>query len=319
MEDKHARFVTFAWFSVGYNLLVILWGAWVRISGSGAGCGSHWPTCHGEVVPPDASTATMIELFHRATSGLSLIVMVIVVVWAYRAFPKKHRVRVGATTAGIFLILEALLGAGLVIFELVADDDSMARAIVIALHLVNTLALVGFGALTAWWAGGGPAPKWANTGIQRWLFVAALVGMVITCMAGAITALGDTLFPIDPLAGEGLVDRIRGDLSAGEHFLVRLRIVHPVLATLMGFYLLGWTTILQWRDETSESVQRWAKAVAALVIVQIAAGLLNVYLAAPGWMQLVHLLLADIMWIAIIILGVAALASTKTTSTMATA
>src|SRR5262249_41187531 len=67
----------FAWFVVAYNIAVILWGAYVRATGSGAGCGSHWPLCNGQVLPSAAQTQTLIEFTHRVTSGLSLVLMAV--------------------------------------------------------------------------------------------------------------------------------------------------------------------------------------------------------------------------------------------------
>ena len=303
------RFTKFAWLSVAYNTFVILWGAWVRITGSGAGCGEHWPTCKGEITPSElsSSVATLIEFTHRITSSLCLVFAIILVVWARRLHAKGHRVRKAAWTALAFLIMEALLGAVLVKYSLVNQNDSVARAIIVALHLMNTLMLVGFGALTAWWGGGGAPLEWskASTG-RRGFLIVVIVLMFITCMAGAVTALGDTLFPIDPQAGSGLWDRIQGDLSSTEHFLIRLRIAHPVLAVGTGLFLLGWTTALRF-DDQKKSVLQWSYAVTAMVLIEIFVGFLNIYLAAPGWIQLIHLFLADALWISVLLLCAALL------------
>src|SRR5215467_12703113 len=70
---RPGRVSAFAWGVLAYNVAVIAWGAFVRASGSGAGCGRHWPLCNGEVVPRPTSVATVIEATHRATSGLALV------------------------------------------------------------------------------------------------------------------------------------------------------------------------------------------------------------------------------------------------------
>ena len=84
------RFSRYAWGTLGLNIFVIVWGAFVRASGSGAGCGSHWPLCNGEVIPQPERIATVIEFFHRITSGLALIAVLVMVVWAFRAKNRKE-------------------------------------------------------------------------------------------------------------------------------------------------------------------------------------------------------------------------------------
>lgn len=122
------RFAIFSWSVLVYNLGIILWGAFVRASGSGAGCGSHWPLCNGEVIPRSPTVQTLIEFSHRLTSGVALILVVALTVAAFRAFPKRHIVRRGALFSLFFMLTEALVGAGLVLFSLVADNASIARA-----------------------------------------------------------------------------------------------------------------------------------------------------------------------------------------------
>jgi heme A synthase len=191
-----------------------------------------------------------------------------------------------------FLLVEAFIGAVLVKKQLVAGDASVSRAVVIALHLTNTMLLTASAATTAWWAmpGGNrrrlPAP--------HGLLAAALAALVLTNMSGAVTALGDTLFPIQPAFGGDLLAKVRSDLSASHHFLVRLRILHPVIALAAAALVLG----VFWRLLRSDSrpLFRWG---ASLVAAEIVLGVLNVWLAAPGWMQILHLLAAQALWIAV--------------------
>ena len=291
------RFGRFALGLLVYLLGVILFGAWVRITHSGAGCGSHWPTCHGQVIPLAPSVETLIEFTHRITSGLLGILGLVYVGWALLRFG-RDRVTAAAAVTLAFIIAEALIGAGLVLRELVADDDSVARAIIITIHLVNTLVLTGAASLTAWWSFDRRELDLGRRGL--WLLVLGLVAIAVTSMTGAVTALGDTLFPVDAAAGGDLLERVRGDLSPAKHFLVRLRIFHPVVAVLAAsilYYLGAWA-----RERATDAITpRFARGLQHAVIAQVALGVLNVGLAAPGWLQLAHLLLAQLVWIAAVL------------------
>src|SRR5262245_62215656 len=83
-------FIRFAWLTLGITIVVIVWGAVVRATGSGAGCGSHWPLCNGVVVPRSPSMATLIELGHRLTSGLALLLVLGLVIGAWRQIGRAH-------------------------------------------------------------------------------------------------------------------------------------------------------------------------------------------------------------------------------------
>lgn len=295
------RFATYTWIVLVYNLAVILWGAFVRATGSGAGCGAHWPRCNGEVIPRAPSTETLIEFTHRLTSGIVLVMVVILVIWAWRAYPRGHRVRLGALWSLIFTIIEALVGAGLVLFELVADNDSTARAVSMAVHLVNTFLLLAAVTLTAWWASGGPAVRLKHQGVVGWLLGLGFAAMLVVGASGAVTALGDTLFPAESLA-EGL----REKFSPTAHLLIRLRVLHPVLAIATGFYLFFVARLVS-RLRPDPAIERFARATMLLFAVQLVAGAVNVALLAPVWMQLLHLLLADLVWITLVLLAASAL------------
>lgn len=292
-----------AWGTLFYNLGVIAWGAYVRATGSGAGCGSHWPLCNGEVVPRSPSLETLIEYSHRLTSGLALL-LVVGMVWASRrVFPKGHLARKGAWISLAVMIVEALLGAGLVVFGLVKDDDSLARAAVMGLHLANTLLLLGAITLAAWWGSGGERIRLRG---QHGLEVVLGIGfaaMLVLGVSGAITALGDTLFPAGSLR-EGLMQ----DFSPTAHILLRLRILHPAIAIGTGVYLVlvaGVCAVVR----PTLFVRRTAGVLVGLFALQVGVGFLNLFLLAPIWMQLVHLLLADAVWIALVLLGAGALSA----------
>jgi heme A synthase len=295
------RFTKYAWFVLAFNLGVILWGAFVRATGSGAGCGSHWPLCNGEVLPRAQQIETLIEFTHRATSGIAFLLVLGMLIWAWRIFPRGHRVRSGALLSMLFMITEALVGAGLVLLELVADNPSTARASWISMHLVNTFLLLASLTLTAWWATGGKSVRLHSGDINMWLLVIGLVGIIFLGISGALTALGDTLFPVTSLE-EG----IRQDFSPAAHFLIRLRIFHPAIAVIVSFYLI---LVISWI--TNKTKKEWNRSFGrftiSIIMLQLFAGLINVILLAPVWLQLVHLLLADAVWSGLILFTAATL------------
>jgi heme A synthase len=296
-----ARFRRFAWALVAYNLGVVAWGAFVRATGSGAGCGNHWPLCNGEVLPRPEAVETLIELTHRLTSGLDGLLVLGLLVWAWRLFPPRHAARTAAALSFVFLVVEALVGAGLVRFDLVADDASTARAVVMAVHLVNTFLLLASLALTATWAGPAGAGRrlplrLAPSDPAAWLLAGALAGLALLGVSGAIAALGDTLFP-----AAGLREGLAQDFSPTAHLLLRLRVLHPVIALGLGVYLTA-AAMLVARLRPRRAVRRRAHAVAWLFVAQLGLGLLNLALGAPVWLQLVHLVAADLVWLALVLL-----------------
>lgn len=303
---KLNRFAVYAWIVLACNLAVIVWGAYVRASSSGDGCGSHWPLCHGEMLPTAPGTKTIVELAHRLTSGLALVLVVGLVVWARRAFRKGHPARTGAVLSAVFILTEALIGAGLVLLKLVGGDASIARAMYLSLHLVNTFILLAALALTAWWASGGAALRWRGQGGSlRWGLLAALLAALAVGVSGAVAALGSTLF-----AEGSLVEMARRDLSPASQLLFSLRHykLHPLLAGLFGAYLIWVASAARRSCRDDVWVKRWTWTIVTLVFIQLGAGLLNAALLAPVWLQLVHLLLADLLWVALVLLVATAFA-----------
>jgi len=292
------QFAQFAWIVLGFNLLVILWGALVRASKSGEGCGDRWPLCNGTVVPHAAAIATMIEFTHRVSTALALILVVVMAIWAYRAVRPNPAWR-AAAWAVFFIFTEALLGAGLVLFKYVGQDASTGRAVYLSAHLINTLLMLGAIALAAWWGSGHPAPEWHGHTRQAALVGSAILAVLALGVTGAVTALGDTLFP-----SVSLKDGWVADLSSTSHAFIRMRIWHAVAAALAGGYAAVLALTISRKAPQSAKA---ASAVVSLVVAQLAAGILNVWLLAPVWMQLIHLLLADLLWIALVLFAAAAL------------
>ena len=295
------RYARYAWGVVLLNIVVIIWGAFVRATGSGAGCGDNWPLCQGEVIPRPQSIETVIEFSHRVTSGLALIAVVVLLIWAFRAFPKGHVVRKGAVASMIFMILEALIGAALVLLEYVAFNVSVGRAIWMGGHLINTFLLMGALTLTAWWAQGGQPLRLRNQGAVGWTLLGAVAGMLVLGVSGAITALGDTLV-------------LTGGISPAENALVatlvELRIFHPLIAIAVGA-LVGLAAWVAMKQRPGPATQRLGRAIIALYVGQLLVGSLNVALKAPVWLQLVHLGITTTIWILLVMLAAAALAANE--------
>lgn len=297
----------FAWVTLAYTLGVILWGAFVRASGSGAGCGDHWPLCNGVVIPRDASVATLIEYSHRLTSGLALVFVVALLVWVWRTCAAGHPARIGAVMGVLFMLLEAAIGAGIVLFQYVADNESMARALWMAVHLANTFILIGWITLTGWWLSGGAPVSAAGRKGTALALAAAAIGLLLVGSSGAVAALGDTLFPHGSLS-----EALAADLSPTSHLLIRLRFLHPTFAVLTAVGLIFGASRLA-RSGGAPAL-RFARIVAVLSAVQLVLGAVNVILLAPVWMQLVHLLVADLIWIGFVLLSAAALGVRPVTS-----
>ena len=302
MIGPMSRLGRFAWSVLAYNVAVIVWGAYVRATGSGAGCGGHWPLCNGQMVPPAPSLATLIEYSHRLTSGLALLSVVALLVWTWRSCRPGHAARTGAVLSLIFMLTEAAVGAGLVLFELVADNASAARAMFMGVHLVNTFLLLACIALTAWWLSGGSPVRLAGRGATAVAVFGGCAALLVVSTSGAVAALGDTLFPSRTLS-----EALAADLSATSHLLIRLRVLHPVLAgsTAMGLF---WLAPFLARGR-GHAAARLSRAVIWLAVAQIALGLANVVLLAPVSLQLAHLTVADAVWIGFVLLGAASLST----------
>lgn len=277
--------ITLAWIALIGNVLVILQGAVVRATGSGAGCGSHWPTCNGEVIPLAASTATLIEFSHRLLTLGVLLIGSWLLIRAFRLREEKPGLFVWATAAFIFLIFEALIGAATVLLGLTGDNATLGRGIMVATHLVNSLLLVGTLTLTVIYAQkNAPWPLRINKqGLLATVLGVGIVGMLVLIFSGGIAAMGNTIFPVDSLA-EGLA----ADFDPDSHLLIRLRVLHPIIAVTVGIYLflsLG----LSWYLKPEPQAKRIAQALFAVYMLQLVLGVVNLVLLAPIVLQLLHL------------------------------
>lgn len=289
-KRRHAGFQLLAWGTLAFNVAVVLWGAYVRATGSGAGCGSHWPLCNGVPVPRSPSVETWIEFSHRVSSGLAFILVLALALWAWRVLPRGDRARKAAFFSLLFMVLEAIIGAGLVLFELVAENPSALRAAAGALHLANTFFLLASLALAT-------SPESGRLRLQPRRGTYPILGTVVFLgMTGAVVALGDTIFRPATLS-QGIAQ----ELQRGAHFAVRMRVLHPLAAILAATAVVYWLRKVHPGEFAAERRLRLLSY--GILLAQLAAGLLNVVLLAPIWLQLVHLALADALWIALVLYG----------------
>ncbi|AZI41549.1 heme A synthase [Deinococcus psychrotolerans] len=285
--------VGLSWAALAYNVLVILWGAYVRISGSGAGCGAHWPLCDGQVIPRSFTLERVVEFSHRGSSSLSGLLAIAVVALAFFATKRGHPARLGAVWSLGLILFEGVIGGVQVLLGLTAGSTDPARGFVQGLHLANTFLLLGALLLTALWAGGAPRFTLRSQGWLSWGSPLATVLMLLLGMAGAVTALGDKLFV--PAPGTP-IDTVKRDFGATASIIENLRVIHPALALVVCAYLV-WFAGRVLRERLNPMTQRWSYALYGVIGAQMLIGVLNVALKAPGTMQIIHLLFACLMWL----------------------
>ncbi len=298
-RDPRKRFARFTRALLGYTLGVILFGAAVRITDSGAGCGQHWPTCNGEVLHLPRSVSTLIELTHRLTSGISVIAVLVLLIGAFRLYPRGHTVRASAVFSFVMIIVEALIGMLIVLMRWVVHDASFGRIFALPLHLVSTSLLTAALTWCAYFASVPDAKPIAIPRAARALLWLAAFGILLVSATGAVTALGDTVYPVQT---SGFAARLQEDQGLHAHILQRMRSIHPFVAVLVAAFV-AYVAMLFPSYRSSNAVRRASIALAGSVALQLFAGVLNVFLSAPGLLQVVHLLIANLVWIFLISLA----------------
>ena len=301
-------FALVAWSTLVFNIMVILGGTIVRATGSGDGCGETWPKCGDQFIPPNATIETLIEYSHRASSVLAGLGVALVVILALWFFKKGTIVRRAAVVSGIFLVVEALLGAALVLFGWVDADISAGRLVVVPLHLINTFLLLGSLAVTAWLGSGLPDPTGkTSVSTRRWLLFGGLVILVLA-VTGALNALADTVFPSESVVGD-----LSEKFGATAPLLSKLRIFHPLVAIAGGLFV-GWVAVSQSRHRSDRS-KKLSSAVTVIIFSQFFIGIANIYFLTPLSLQVIHLLVADVIWVVYVFLSMSVLGERDRTST----
>jgi heme A synthase len=292
------RFERFGRVVLGYNIFVILWGAWVRASGSGAGCGDHWPLCDGALIPATPALTTLIELFHRATSGVAFVLVLILFLYARRIFPRAHPARRAAAASFVLISIESLIGALIVLAGLFGDNASLVRAATVGVHFVNTLILLAALTGTLLFARDARSIVLRPLDRTRVLLLIGVLGWLALGATGAVGALSRTLYPSNTLA-EALAKEYAPDAP----LLLRLRSLHIVVAVAMGAYLS--LLAVYFARRRRESTVRLAVVIVALFFAQCMLGMLNILFVVPTpILQLSHLLMTDVLWIAFVVMAV---------------
>ena len=290
-----ARLVRFSWFVIAWNVLTILLGALVRATHSGAGCGRSWPTCQGQLIP-ELAGATTIEFTHRVASGIALFLVASLLVMVWRSQAGGHPARRAVVWAAVAIVGEALIGAAIVFYEWVADDSSIARVVAVPFHLANTFLLLAALTLTTWFLRGGG--RLVARGAPKRALIVGAVALVAIAATGSVTALADTLFPSDSVT-EGLT----AALAPVEHFLTRLRVLHPLLAVVTVSAAALATRLMRGR------VLARVRALMVLSLGQMGLGALTIALGSPLWVRLLHLGMADVICVSYVLLAAQTLSS----------
>ncbi len=308
-QEKLSAFAKYAWILLAYNICVVLWGVFLRASKSGDGCGMHWLTCHGEVLPSSPQFKTVIEFTHRLMSAFDGLLMLILLGWAfwiwYRGRERRQKSTLKMAAVSFFFVLtEGAIGAGLVLTGNTAETLTAARPFWMAAHLINTFILLAFITLTARSASGGAGLKFQIEPKYIGGIVVGVVAIFVVSISGSIAALSNMIFPSGTL-----LESMAKDFSETSHMLLRLRLLHPVTAILTSvfvIFLTGWLAKERFGDR---GVSWWSNALAILILAQIAFGSATLLMLAPIVMQLGHLLFADAIWISFVLFSAAFLSS----------
>ena len=294
----NSGFSTFSWLVLIYNLLVVGFGVFLRAAGLGDGCGENWPLCTGEKNPAKGSFATLIESTHRISTTLVGLFAIIMVVWAVRYFTKGHPVKKLAIGFLVMTLFEGLVGRHLVVKGLVTDKDTVERAMWMMAHVLSIFLLLGCNVGAALATSGIRPIQLRNQGVVGWLLGFGFVGTFLLGISGAISAFGHQVRP----DVEGLSER----LQAGAFWASKLAVAHPIGSASIGLFIFLMCGLIQ-HLRPDPFVKNACRTVIALLAVQMAIGLLNIFLSAPIFMQMIHLVVADLNWISIVVLAFAAL------------
>ena len=287
MTESNRALYRFSWSIVFYTVVVIAWGAWVRISGSGDGCGDHWPLCHGEAIPTAAPVKTWIEVSHRYSTALYGLLVIAQIFFIGRMKPRFRSALWWSLATLLFTLTEALIGRQLVALKLVNQSTDTLRLLVMPLHLINTSLLLFSTVMTAESVAYGARRVRSLPSQIKWTGAVTILALAALLTTGAVAALGSHLSP-----SESLTSGLLKDLATDSHLSVRLRFIHPLLGLLRGVTLFQLSHALQ--DQSGHpQLRAWAKRFQATLVVTVIIGVTTLLALAPAWLKLAHLTLAN--------------------------
>lgn len=297
-DSKLSDFAKFSLLALFYNFAVILWGVFLRASKSGDGCGEHWLTCNGEVIPSAPQLKTVIEFSHRISTAIAGFVVLGLLLWALRESERGSAVRKAAAWTSFFILLEVAIGAVIVLTGNTAQNLTPSRPFVMAAHLLITFGLLASLTLCTWFSSGRPS---FNLNVERryvWAITALTLGLLVVGTSGSIAALSNLLYAPSGSLGEGL----REDFSSKSPLLIQLRGFHPLMSIGFGIALILSMSWFKKEAPGIGSVGRFATAISLLVLAQFTSGMVTIVMHAPILLQLLHLFLADVIWILFVLL-----------------
>ena len=282
-------FQIYLWGILLFTVAVIISGDIVQATESGAGCGDSWPKCDGTLIPAFADVHVAIEFIHRMLTSVLSFGYLGLLIGGYLLFGRRHPVWRSILFSTTILLVEILLGASLVLFGWVEDNATWGRVIADSFHVVNTLVLLGSLVLIIFLSrpDGGILVAKSNPK-RRYLIFAMLIVILIT-VTGTINSLADTLY---------LSDHVVVEETPIAQLLVSVRAIHPLIAIIGGFAIIGLLYLVI--EEPSAQKSALGFAVFGVIFLQFLSGVFNIVLLTPVETQIIHLGLADTLWILLV-------------------
>lgn len=307
-----------AWVSLALGFGHIVFGAIVRITGSGLGCGDHWPKCHGDWFPPLERTDLIIEVSHRyfaATLSLAIVALLIVT-WLRRREPGVS----GANGVLRPVALSALLVISAALFGAVVVKLELTNKMVIVTHLTIAMMLLGALLVAIVRAGGPPRlPEYAQFADGTSSFERSPYRSIAPWIASRTSARGALIaagLAFAALVFGALTAHIPGANAACQGFPLcrggllptapaqHIQFVHRLIAFALFFHLIGLTITTGRRGE--KRLAAFAKITVALCLLQIVVAAAMVELQLPPVWRSMHEAVGTLLWIAIFLFWVVA-------------
>jgi heme A synthase len=279
------------------TLGLIVFGAVVRVTDSGLGCGNEWPTCHGSLIPPLDNITAVIEWLHRAFAVFIGLFGIVTLIQAVRAFRRRNRLVLMATlTAALLFAAQSMLGALVVILDLPPTA--------VTLHLGTAMLLLGallVGGLASIYQ---PQARYARDQFTTLAFLAAALTLIIILTGALVRGAGASLSCTDwPLCNGAVVP-----LGQGQGALIHWTHRVAVLGLGITLAMLVWQA---WKVRPAGSVRILAAAGFGAYLMQVGVGALYVFSMAADWTGAAHVGFAAITWSLLVSLCVVEVIQTR--------